>query len=83
MPRNRPWPAPTRWPIPTSHFHFGYAAGGGVEIALTNNLTAKAEYLFVDLSAKEYFPNTTEQDGAGYRSDMVRVGFNWLLHSGP
>ena len=27
----------------------GYAAGGGVEVALGNNWSAKAEYLFVDL----------------------------------
>ncbi|HWZ10329.1 MAG TPA: outer membrane beta-barrel protein, partial [Xanthobacteraceae bacterium] len=26
----------------------GYAAGGGVEVALGNNWSAKAEYLFVD-----------------------------------
>jgi len=32
----------------------GWTAGGGVEYALTNNWTAKAEYLFVDLGGKTF-----------------------------
>ena len=63
-----------------SHVHYGYAAGGGVEVAVTPNASAKIEYLHVDLSAKEYFARTTEQDGAAFRSNMVRFGLNWLLH---
>jgi outer membrane immunogenic protein len=31
---------------------FGYALGGGVEYALTNNLTAKVEYLYYDLGKR-------------------------------
>jgi outer membrane immunogenic protein len=34
----------------TDTTEFGWTAGGGVEFAITENLTAKAEYLFVDLS---------------------------------
>ncbi len=34
----------------TDSTQFGWTAGGGVEFALTENITAKAEYLFVDLS---------------------------------
>lgn len=32
----------------------GYALGGGVEYALSNNWTAKAEYLYVDLGGRKY-----------------------------
>lgn len=32
----------------------GWTAGGGVEYALTNNWTVKAEYLFVDLGGKTF-----------------------------
>lgn len=34
----------------SSSTEFGWAAGAGVEFALTENITAKAEYLFVDLA---------------------------------
>jgi outer membrane immunogenic protein len=33
-----------------NHAEFGWTAGGGVEVALADNWTAKIEYLFVDLS---------------------------------
>jgi outer membrane immunogenic protein len=33
-----------------SNAQFGWTAGGGVEYGITENLTAKVEYLFVDLS---------------------------------
>ncbi len=36
--------------LSTDSTQFGWTAGGGVEFAITDNVTAKAEYLFVDLS---------------------------------
>jgi outer membrane immunogenic protein len=33
-----------------NHAEFGWTAGGGIEVALADNWTAKLEYLFVDLS---------------------------------
>lgn len=55
----------------------GYAVGGGVEWMLTNNWTAKAEYLYVDLG------DTTIRDGAGNSANFdnafhtMRVGLNY------
>jgi outer membrane immunogenic protein len=37
------------WNGSTSDVQVGYAVGGGVEYAFTNNLTLKAEYLYYDL----------------------------------
>jgi outer membrane immunogenic protein len=34
----------------TDNTEWGWTAGGGIEFAITENVTAKAEYLFVDLS---------------------------------
>jgi outer membrane immunogenic protein len=56
-----------------SNTHVGWAAGGGMEVGLTQNLSAKAEYLFVDLSDQRYvlFGNT------GFESSILRLGVNY------
>jgi outer membrane immunogenic protein len=56
-----------------SNLHIGWAAGGGLEVALTPNWSVKAEYLFVDLSDQRYvlFGNT------GFESGIVRFGVNY------
>ncbi len=56
-----------------SNTHVGWAAGGGMEIGLTPNWSAKAEYLFVDLSNQHYvlFGNT------GFESNILRLGANY------
>jgi outer membrane immunogenic protein len=56
-----------------SHTHVGWAGGGGMEIGLTPNWSAKAEYLFVDLSDQRYvlFGNT------GFESSILRLGVNY------
>ena len=53
--------------------HIGWAAGGGMEVGLTQNISAKAEYLFVDLSDQRYvlFGNT------GFESSILRLGINY------
>ncbi len=52
--------------------HVGWAGGIGMEIGLTPDWSAKAEYLFVDLTDQNYllFGNT------GFRSNIVRFGAN-------
>lgn len=55
----------------------GYAVGGGVEWALDNNWTARAEYLYVDLG------DATIRDGLGNSANFdnafhtMRVGINY------
>ena len=53
--------------------HIGWAAGAGMEVGLTPNWSAKAEYLFVDLSDERYvlFANT------GFESSILRLGVNY------
>jgi outer membrane immunogenic protein len=59
--------------IKESNTHVGWAGGGGMEVGLTPNWSAKAEYLFVDLSNQRYvlFGNT------GFESNILRFGVNY------
>jgi len=52
----------------------GYAVGAGLEYAFTNNLTAKVEYLYVDLGEKSVF-NTGVKVGTDF--SVVRAGLNY------
>ncbi len=62
----------------------GYAVGGGVEYAFTNNLTLKAEYLYYDLGDKDVVVNAIPGVGLNsYTSNfetnghIARVGVNF------
>jgi outer membrane immunogenic protein len=57
----------------------GWAVGGGVEVALTNNWSAKAEYLHVDLGNLNCGFNcgTTPNNNVSVRNDEVRGGLNF------
>ena len=67
--------------------NWGWTLGGGVEFAFTNNMTAKVEYLYVDLdrggnrtvvAVGDDLPNVTFRGGAGEDNfHVVRVGLNW------
>ena len=56
-----------------SNTHVGWAAGGGMEVGLGPNWSAKAEYLFIDLNDQNYrlFGNT------GFESSLMRLGANY------
>jgi outer membrane immunogenic protein len=56
-----------------SNTHVGWAAGGGIEVGLGPNWSAKAEYLFVDLSNQHYvlFGNPA------FESNLLRLGANY------
>jgi len=58
----------------------GLAAGGGIEVAATSNLTFKAEYLYLDFPAKMFLSGTPQNSPADERMHTVRVGANWLFH---
>lgn len=57
-----------------SNTHVGWTVGGGVEYALTNNWTARAEYLYTDLGSKTY--DNIGAD-AGVTSSTTRLGVNY------
>ena len=46
--------------------HLGFAAGAGVEYGITQNVSAKAEYLWVGAGA-----------GNTLKENMLRAGLNW------
>jgi outer membrane immunogenic protein len=60
--------------IEESRTTIGWAAGGGMEVALTGNWSAKAEYLYVDLGERSY--NLTGADH-GISSSILRLGVNY------
>ena len=58
----------------------GLAAGGGIEVAATANLTFKAEYLYLDFPDKNFLAGTTQKAAVDERIHTVRAGVNWLFH---
>jgi outer membrane immunogenic protein len=62
----------------------GWTAGGGVELALTNNWTAKAEYLHVDLGNMNCGFNcgVAPNNSVSLKSDVVRGGVNFRFGGG-
>ena len=59
--------------VSASDWHHGYALGGGMEYAFTSNVSAKAEYLYTDLSSKA----DTSISRAGLTQNTVRMGVNY------
>ncbi len=67
----------------TNNDKFGWTAGAGLEVAITDNLTAKVEYLFVDLSNSTFSctvcgggaPSTVKFD-----TSLVRAGLNFKFN---
>lgn len=61
---------------------FGYTFGGGTEIAMTDNLTFKTEYLYTDLGNTKTLNFANENFGTNLRGETrfdfhtVRAGFN-------
>jgi outer membrane immunogenic protein len=70
-----------------THWHWGYAIGGGAEMALFKNISLKAEYLWVDLQTQTYtltpvpaaFTGSNSLD-MGWSGSTVKVGLNWRFH---
>jgi opacity protein-like surface antigen len=57
----------------------GWTIGGGVEVALVGNWTAKAEYLYVDLGRFDCGTNcgAIPPDNVNFRANIVRGGLNY------
>lgn len=56
------------------HAHFGWAAGAGAEVALTQHWSAKVEYLFVNLNQERYALTGMDHE---FESNLLRFGFNY------
>ena len=52
----------------------GWAIGAGVEVALNTNWSARAEYLYVDLSERSYSLTGTNN---GFETSLLRFGVNY------
>jgi len=57
----------------------GWAAGGGVEVGLNRNWSAKAEYLHLDLGTANFFSAATGSNSlkVPLTDDLVRAGVNY------
>jgi len=67
---------------------FGWTAGAGIEAAFTDNLTARIEYLFVDLAtppairrsiAGSTRPTPVANDTVKFSSSIIRLGVDYKL----
>jgi len=70
--------------ISERHWHWGWTVGGGVEMRLTPDWTAKVEYLYVGLQDKSYFnPAPSAAFATNQRVSLddhiVRFGVNYKL----
>ncbi|HUG62892.1 MAG TPA: outer membrane protein [Methylomirabilota bacterium] len=56
-----------------SNTHVGWAAGAGVEAALTDNITARAEYLYIDTTSERYTAGGSSAD-VDLDASLVKFG---------
>ena len=74
--------APLAVPVKTTQWANGWTVGGGMEFALTDRWSAKAEYMHYDLGSDRYqVNNIPETVDASTRGDTVRVGLNLHLQT--
>jgi outer membrane immunogenic protein len=68
-----------------SNFQGGGAFGGGVEVAVTNDWTVKAEYLYLQSTTISNTPFLTRPDvivNTRIRDNVFRVGVNYMFFTG-
>jgi outer membrane immunogenic protein len=68
-----------------SNFQAGGAIGGGVEVAITNDWTLKAEYLYLQSTTISNTPFTARPDvivNTRIRDNVFRVGVNYMFFTG-
>lgn len=70
-------PVPAGGPLYTHHrWRNGWAAGLGLEYAITNNVSAKAEYMYVNLRSRSIF-NGAYASNTGMDLSLFRMGLNY------
>jgi outer membrane immunogenic protein len=70
--------------ISDQQWHWGWTAGGGIEVKLNRDWSAKVEYLYVGLQDKSYFtpapsPAFASNQRLHLDDHIVRVGVNYKL----
>ncbi len=66
--------AQTFFGLSESHTTVGWTAGAGAEVGLTQNWSAKIEYLYYDLSTSQFAITGVSN---GYSASVVRAGVNY------
>ena len=59
------------------NFRNGYALGGGIEYAFTNNISAKAEYIYTAFQKKTVAPGTVDVASSSPSASIIRAGLNY------
>jgi outer membrane autotransporter protein len=69
-------------PVTTYHWETGWTVGGGMEFALTERWSAKAEYLHYDLGAETFHATVSpaSRPEIATEGDLVRVGVNYRVN---
>ncbi|MFY9628805.1 MAG: outer membrane beta-barrel protein [Methylocystis sp.] len=60
-----------------STWQTGWALGAGLEFMLTNNLSAKAEYMFTSVGSDRYFDFSRNVIQTSLNNSQVKVGVNY------
>ena len=60
-----------------TNFHTGWTIGGGIEVAVTDAVSVKAEYLYMDLGAQTYDLGTPVENHL--TAHTVRAGINYAF----
>ena len=60
-----------------SNYLNGYVLGLGMEFAVTNNISLKAEYLYSNFGSTNYFGGTVDSINAGTNFSTVKAGVNY------
>ena len=66
-------------PYSADHWETGWTVGAGMEFALTDKWSAKAEYMHYDLGSEHYVLSAVDQANINTYGDIVRVGLNYHL----
>jgi outer membrane immunogenic protein len=61
---------------PETEIHTGYDFGGGVEVAVTDQMSVRGEYLYGHLNPRGYTAGGITQQ-VGVNLQMIRVGADW------
>lgn len=63
--------------VSESNGHIGWALGAGAEAAVTDNVTVRGEYLYVNLQDEDYTNVLGAGNKAGLDAHTVKVGLNY------